>query len=174
MIRIVTLNELLTIEDKLKSIVKEYEINNEYLDEAICNQYDIVELRTSLSKILTKFKSARYLYDFSVDDNINITSNYDFKIEQFQQSKKSVIENNVKYNVDNKILTTNIYDSLLVLCKNLTGDELNYLIQAFFHNKSEDDIAYLIGISRTTLQKPKKSAIVKAWTILKKYSESDC
>ena len=170
---IVTLEQLLSLEDTLNSIVKEYDIRNDYIDEEICNQYDILEIKGSLSKILKRFKSARYLYDFSIDERISITPNYETKINQFQQTKDNINFIKVDNNIDARIETTNIYYALTMLCKNVTGDEFNYFMGTFFQRKSEDEIAYLIGISKTYLQKIKKSALVKAWTFLQKFDDDN-
>lgn len=166
---IVTLEELLNVEETLNNIVKDYDYKNDYIDEEICNQYNTLSIKASLTKLFNHFKSARYLYDFSIDEKINITSNYEIKVEQFQQSCKSADEYKVDNNIDKKILTTNIYYSLKSLCKNITGDEFIYLMGTFFKKQTEEDIADLIGISKTYLQKVKKSCLIKSWTFLNKY-----
>ena len=61
----------------------------------------------------------------------------------------------------------------MVLSLKLTSDEAIYLINTFLAHKSEDDIAEMIGVSKSYLQKIKKSCIVKMWIDLKKFCEED-
>lgn len=170
---VVTLNQLLNVSSTIKdnsSINKQY---NELLDAYICNQYDIVDIKDKLDKLFSSFKSARYLYDFPLEDSISISPNYDFQESFTQRSTESKIENAVQRYIDKQIETTNIYYSLMKVSYKLTGDEVIYLENTFFTHRSEEDVAELIGISRTYLQKIKKSCLVKMWVDLKQYCDEN-
>ena len=70
-----------------------------------------------------------------------------------------------------KILTTDIYNKILKLSYKLTVSEGDYLINTFIHHISEEKIAGIIGISKTYLQKIKKSCIIKMWVDLQIYCD---
>ena len=124
-------------------------------------------------KLFENFKSARYLYKFPISDTIRINPTYESKEICFQKSSQSQIEKAVEKYVDKQILTTEIYNSILDVSNRLTNSECAYLINTFLQHKSEESIAEIIGISKTYLQRIKKSCIVKMWTELEKYCESD-
>lgn len=170
---VVTLKQLLNISNTIKdnsSINKQF---NELLDVYICNQYDIVDIKDKLDKLFSSFKSARYLYDFPLEDSVNISPNYEYKESFTQRSTESKIENAVQRYLDKQIETTDIYYSLMKVSYKLTGDEVIYLENTFLTHRSEEDVAELIGISRTYLQKIKKSCLVKMWVDLKQYCNED-
>lgn len=170
---IVTINELININDAIESIAKKNIELNELLNDRICNQYDIVDIKKKLTDLFTTFRSARYLYNFPVSDSIRTTPIYE-KDESFhQRNNVSQVENAVSRYVDKQILTTNIYNSILNVSSKLVDDEVIYMINTFLLRKSEEDIADILGISKTYLQKAKKSCLVKMWTDLRQYCETD-
>lgn len=168
---VVTLNQLLNISNVIQENATKNAEFNVLLDEFICGQYDIINIKSKLEGLFSSFKSARYLYDFPLEENVSISSNYEYKVSFTQRLPVSQIENAVQRYVDKKILTTDIYYSLVKISYKLTYDEVVYLINKFLTNRSEDDIAEIIGISRTYLQKIKKSCIVKMWIDLKKFCD---
>ena len=170
---IVTLDQLLNITDTIKANSKEQEDFNQLLDKCIVDNYDILENKQKLLKLFSRFKSARYLYDFPIEDQIKTTTSYEEKVGFTQRSNSSKVETAVQKYCDEQIHTTNVYYSILKVSYKLTGDEVVYLINTFLTHKSEDDIAELIGISKTYLQNIKKSCIVKMWVDLKKYCKED-
>ena len=66
---IVTLNELINISDYIKSTSATNEEYNELIDEKICDQYDITDIKNKLVELINKFKSARYLYEFPIGES---------------------------------------------------------------------------------------------------------
>lgn len=170
---IVTLDQLLTVSNTIRTNASKNQEYNQLLDDYICNQYDIADMRDNLYKLFAKFKSARYLYDFPVESNIKISSNYVLREEEVQRSTTSQIENAIERYVDKQLLTTEIYNSILKVSYKLTGDEVVYFINTFLSRKSEEEISEIIGVSRTYLQKIKKSCIVKLWVNLEKYCIED-
>ena len=171
---IVTLDQLLNISKKISNNVEQNKIYNILLDENICNNYDIIEIKKKLQSLFTSFKSARYLYEFPVECSISISANYEEKLGSFtQRNNISKIEQAIQKYTDKQLHTTNVYNTIMILSLKLTGDESIYLINTFLAHKSEDDIAEMIGVSKSYLQKIKKSCIVKMWIDLKKYCEKD-
>lgn len=170
---VVTLNQLLNISNTIKDNSSTNKQFNEILDAYVCNQYDIVDIKDRLDKLFSSFKSARYLYDFPLEDSVNISPNYDYKERFTQRSTESKVENAIQRYIDRQIEITNIYYSLMKVSYKLTGDEVIYLENTFLTRRSEEDVAELIGISRTYLQKIKKSCLVKMWVDLKQYCDED-
>lgn len=170
---VVTLNQLINVSSLIQENVTKNQQFNELLNDYICKKYDLVNIREELEKLFYSFKSARYLYDFPLEDSISISPTYEYKEGFTQRSTVSQIENAVQRYIDKKIETTNIYNSLIKVSYKLTSDECLYLINTFLTHKSEEDIAEIIGISRTYLQKIKNSCIVKMWVDLEQYCNRD-
>lgn len=170
---VVTLNQLLNVSSTIQDNASKNAEYNELLDNYVCMQYDILSDKEKLDKLFSSFKSARYLYDFPLEEQVSITPSYEYKESFTQRSITSQVENAVQRYVDMQILTTDIYYSIMKVSYKLTNDEVIYLINTFLAHKSEEDIAEIIGISRTYLQRIKKSCIVKMWVELKKYCEEE-
>lgn len=170
---IVTLNELINISDYIKSASETNEEYNELIDEKICDNYDITDIKNKLVELINKFKSARYLYEFPIGESIKVTPTYERDESFHQRNNVSQVEKAIERKVDKQLLTTDIYNSIIKVSYKLSNSEVIYLINTFLTHKSEEDIAELIGISKTYLQKIKKSCLVKMWTDLKQYCETD-
>lgn len=170
---IVTLNQLLNIKDLIADNSKSYSDDNELLEDYVLGQYDTIHIREKLLKLFADFKSARYLYDFPLDENIKITSSTNNHEVFTQKDTTSHIEKAIEKYIDKQLLTTDIYNSIIKVSYKLTNDEVLYLTYTFLTYKSEEYIAELIGISKSYLQKIKKSCLIKLWTELKKYCKED-
>ena len=126
---IVTLDQLLNISKSISNYVEQNKIYNILLDENICNNYDIIEIKKKLQSLFTSFKSARYLYEFPVECSISISANYEEKLGSFtQRNNVSKIEQAIQKYTDKQLHTTNIYNTIMILSLKLTGDEAIYLI----------------------------------------------
>ncbi len=170
---IVTLEQLLNVGDTIVNNANSNSKINQLLDEYICNQYDCITIKSKLLKLFATFKSARYLYEFPEDDNIKITPTYELREGFTQRSTTSKIENAVSKYIDKQIFTTDIYLSIIKTSYKLTSAEVIYLNNTFLIHVSEERIAEIIGISKTYLQKIKKSCLVKLWVELEKYCQDD-
>lgn len=168
---IVTLNELINIEETIKDNIQKNCEKNELLSEIFFNQYDIIEEKEKLKILFSQFNASKYLYDFAIENSISYNSSYEFQDSFTQKLTASKVENTVERNLDKKILITNIYNTILKLSYKLTASEGSYLINTFIHHISEDKIAENIGISKTYLQKIKKSCIIKMWVDLQIYCD---
>lgn len=170
---IVTLNQLLDI---VKTVTNNAKIQNDYnqlIDEYICNRYNILDYKKKLCELFSKFKSAKYLYKFPIEENIKTTPIYEERLGFTQRSTSSQVDSEVEHYIDKMLFTTEIYNTLIKVSYKLTIGEAIYLVNTFLTHKSEDDIAEIIGISKTYLQKIKKSCIVKMWTDFNIYCEND-
>ena len=170
---VVTLNQLINISDYIKEIADQNKQHNELLSEEVCNSYDTSYIRNNLLELFNRFKSARYLYEFPLDSSIKLTPTYSFDGSCHQLSNVSQVEQIIEKHIDKQLLTTNIYFSIIKVSYKLSNEEVIYLINTFFTHKSEEDIANIIGISKTYLQKIKKSCLVKMWVDLEKYCNED-
>ncbi len=141
------------------------------MSETIFNQYDIIEEKEKLKFLFSKFNVSKYLYDFPVEDGISYNSSYKLQNGFTQKIIASKVENAIERDLDKKILTTDIYNALLRLSYKLTISEGNYFINTFIHHISEEKIAEIIVISKTYLQKIKKSCIIKMWIVLQIYCD---
>ena len=168
---IVTLNELNNIVETINDIIQKNCEKNELLSETFFNQHDIIVEKEKLKFLFAKFKASKYLYDFPVEDSITYNSSYGLQERFTQRLTVSKVENAVESNLDKKILTTDIYNKILKLSYKLTVSEGDYLINTFIHHISEEKIAEIIGISKTYLQKIKKSCIIKMWVELQIYCD---
>jgi len=173
MFDIVTQSELLNISNSIEDNAKIYKDGNQILDEVICKQYDVIRIKEKLKKLFEDFKSAKYLYDFPLEERIKISADYEYKVGSSQRSNASKVENAVLRETDKLIYTTDVYNSIINLSYKLTGYEAIYLINTFLRHKSEEEIATIIEMSKTYLQKIKKSCIVKMWINLKQYCDED-
>ena len=170
---VVTLNQLINISDYIKEIADQNKQHNELLSEKIYNSYDTSYIRNNLLELFNRFKSARYLYEFPLDSSVKLTSNYNLNEACHQSNNASQVEQIIEKHIDKQLLTTNIYFSIIKVSYKLSNEEVIYLINTFFTHKSEEDIANIIGISKTYLQKIKKSCLVKMWVDLEKYCNED-
>ena len=168
---IVTLNELNNIVETINDIIQKNCEKNELLSETLFNQYDIIEEKEKLKFLFAKFNASKYLYDFPVEDSITYNSSYGLQERFTQRLTVSKVENAVERDLDKKILATDIYNKILKLSYKLTVSEGDYLINTFIHHISEEKIAEIIGISKTYLQKIKKSCIIKMWVDLQIYCD---
>ena len=170
---IVTLNELINISDYIKSASSTNEEYNELIDEKICDQYDITDIKNKLVELINKFKSARYLYEFPIGESIKVTPTYERDESFHQRNNVSQVEKAIERKVDKQLLMTDIYNSIIKVSYKLSNSEVIYLINTFLTHKSEESISEILGISKTYLQKIKKSCLVKMWTDLQQYCETD-
>ena len=67
---VVTLNQLLNVGNAIQDNATKNEQYNELLDDYICKQYDIISNKEKLEKLFSSFKSARYLYDFPLEESV--------------------------------------------------------------------------------------------------------
>lgn len=170
---IVTLQQLTNIDEELILISNQIKDKNSLLSSQLCEQYEIKIIKKKLQNLFTEFKTAKYLYQFPIGEKIKVTSNYDYNESISLTTKVSKIEKAVETTIDKQIRITGIYNTLLILGSKLTNNEVVYLINTFFKHHSEENIAEKLYISKTYLQKIKKSCIIKMWIDLKKFCDEN-
>ena len=168
-----TLNQLLDVGKTVTTNATIQNDCNQLIDEYICNKYKILDYKKILCELFSKFKSAKYLYNFPVEENIKTTPTYEKRLGFVQRSITSQVDCQVEQYIDKLLFTTEIYNTLIKVSYKLTIDEAIYLVNTFLSHKSEEDIAEIIGVSKTYLQKIKKSCIVKMWTDFSAFCEID-
>ncbi len=165
-----TIEQLLNVD---KEIRKNSGLHNNLINSETCNHYDLKEVRKKLSKLFSYFTSARYLYKFPIEENISITSNIESSGIKSSRPTSSKVEKAVEQCLDKQLLVSDIYDSIIVASQKLTDAEATYMIDTFLYRKSEESTAEDLKISKTYLQKIKKSCLIKIWVDLKEYCQEN-
>lgn len=150
---------------KLPSVIMRnasyYESYTDQLQDDICSQYSVPEMTLIINSLFKKFRNCKYVCRFSIEDTISITPSYEEKIGFIPKKISNKTEDAILGYLNNKHFVARFYDSLVDLSKKITKREAVYLVGAFFNGKSEEKIAEMIGISKTSLQPIKKSCLVK-------------
>ena len=154
-----TLKHILLVHEE---IINNSRINNynNLLSEKATEKYYNVELKKQIQQIFRKFKDLQYIISF--EDEYSIQSKTNKEIPSFSDGKISdPVGDYVEKNIDYYTWEENLYYTLLELSKKLKYEEAIYLIDSFFEGKSEEQISEKMLICRMTLQKIKKSCLVK-------------
>lgn len=168
---IVTLDQILNISNTIRNIASKSNVKV-LLNDYDCRNYNIVECKKKLMFIFNDIRKAKYLYNFP-EESIRITSNITERGASFQKSASSPVEKIIDRYIDDLFRLTDLYNVIIKTSHKLTNDESVYLINTFLENSYEEEIAEIIGISKTSLQKIKKSCIVKLWVGLRNFVEED-
>ena len=161
--KFLTLDMFLNLPDKILNVAKSPNSNYlSLLDENTCNKYFYVGLRKDLLNIINKFNEQKY--SFSINDkNIISSSSLELKENKFTKNYSDRVFIFVQQKIESEKLTLNIYNKIISLSYKLTFAEAIYFINSFFAKIGEEAISEKLGISRTYLQKIKKSCLVKMY-----------
>lgn len=146
--------------------------NTSYLDllsDDLVKKYFYSNLRKDLDKVFQKFKDYKYLY--STNENYSLSSsmkNLDNIVVSFNRNNDKV-SNYVMKQVDLEIWASDFYNSLLSISNKLTYNEAIYFVDTFFCGKTEEFISEKLLICKASLQKIKKSCLVKVYFELNCY-----
>lgn len=172
MVEVITLEMLLNLPKELLKKSEEYDEYAVLLDKLECSKYDYKVLKENVSKYFNYFKKIRYIYQFPSNYEITMSVNYDRQKTSSTNLNFDPISNFVTKKIDKEIeITTwasNFYHIILIVASKLTLQEATYLVDSFFSNYSEELICEKIGMCRNTLQKVKKSCLIKSWIELQK------
>lgn len=146
-------NEILRITENAKY--------NDLLSENICNIYYYPNLKKELSYFITKYNDLKYFYEYS--NMYNITNHISFENISPLKGRSDKVSNFVAKNIDMQRYIEKIYYKFINLAHKLSVFESIYIVDTFFSNKTEEEISEKIGICRQTLQKIKKSSLVKLY-----------
>ncbi|MCI8575419.1 MAG: hypothetical protein HFI09_03015 [Bacilli bacterium] len=156
-----TLNDLLELPNEVLKTCEKYQDYSDLLQESIVNQYYHKNLRKDLNLLFEQFKEIKYSYPFSY---LYYTKSIQSDV-CIQSSSKNhdPIGNFVSSHMDQYLWLERFYQAVLMLATKLSNQEAVYLVDSFFGHRSEDFISDKLGISRMTLQKIKKSCLVKMY-----------
>jgi len=160
-----TYNELLNFPDEfLKESSKYYEVS-ELISKSECDKYDTKELREKVEARFKKFKDAKYIYKYPNEKYYQpITPNYQIRESMTTRNISNSRTGKIDSIMDKQVWVTKLYYSLMdTVTTKLTKQEAVYLIDSFFKNVSEEIIADKLSVCKQTLQKIKKSCLVKVW-----------
>ena len=123
--------------------------------------------------LFKKFQAAKYLNKFPMNTSRNSSFIYDVCNTAKQNTTRSCVENAVQNHIDKELWITLFYNNIMLLANKLTREEAIYFINTFLLHKTEEKIAESLEICKTSLQKIKKSCLVKVWIELKEFSEEN-
>lgn len=171
------MNEVMTLEMLLelpKELLKKSEAYNEYsslLEKSQYLNYNIKELKEKIGRYFSYFKDVKYFYQFPTETVVSVITAVNLEKEVSNTSFVDPIFNLVNNDITEKRKIENwiiqFYNIMLIVAVKLTSQEAVYLVDCFFSNKSEEITCEKLGICRNTLQKVKKSCIVKTWIELR-------
>lgn len=143
------------------------------IPEKECNEYNISEIKSKLSRMFSKFNGVKFYYNVKPEELVNISASYDYKNWTSQRSTMSSQERAVMEKYDKMIWASNFYDSIISLSKGLTKREAIFLSYGLIAHQSLEYIAEIMEVSERTVYPIKKSCIVKAWLALETLYEED-
>lgn len=156
-----SLNDLLELPNVILKTCEKYEEYSELLQDSIIVQYYHKNMRKELNTIFEQFKEMKYSYPFSYNYYSKVISN-DVCV-QGGNKNNDPIGNFISNHMDQYLWLERFYQAILTLATKLSNQEAVYLVDSFFGHRSEDFISDKLGISRMTLQKIKKSCLVKVY-----------
>lgn len=173
MTEIISLDKLFSMPNEILNITKKNENLNDLLAIQDYQNYDVIQIKQKLQLLFKKFQAAKYLNKFPIEAIKNSSFVYDVCNAQKQNTKTSHIENAVQNHTDKEIWVTLFYNNIMILANKLTKEEAVYFINTFLLHKTEEKIAESLEICKTSLQKIKKSCLVKVWIELKDFLEEN-
>ena len=167
MVEVITLEMLLELPRALIRKAEEYNDYAVLLDKEQYSMYDYKTLKEEVSKYFNYFKDLKFCYQFSTTYISSSTNVYnDMNISPSNQISDPVFKTSVE-ELESLNWMTNFYNRILIIASKLTIQEATYLVDCFFSNKSEEVTCEKLRICRNTLQKVKKSCLIKTWVELK-------
>lgn len=159
-------------EDFMKKSVK-YSVIADPISSEECKKYDTKDLHDKVSFRIRKFKDAKYIYQFpDLKYNIPMTPNYQLREVIMPRNLESSQSKIITKETDKEIWVTKLYYCLInVVSTKLTKQETVYFIESFFKKESEESISEKLLMCRKTLQKVKKSCLIKVWVEMEALSE---
>ena len=157
-----TFNKLVELPDRILEQTKEYGDIIDYLSPMEMSHYDYKDALDTITYLVSKFKDAKFKYNFPVENSIKINASIGININRKNLSDK--VGDIVASRIDNQLWVKQLYCALLEAAPKLNRKEAIYFVNSFFKNISEENIAEILNMSRLTLRnKVKKSCIIKLW-----------
>ncbi len=142
-------------------IAKQYTKLNDLLTKDISDMYEVKFIKPKIEEKIFKYKSFKALC--SIAPTQKVTVNYDANSGIKTNCQGSKVENQAIKQLDSIIWLNDFTDAMLQSAVNLTLDEATYIVYSFFYHEKESNIAEDLAICKQTLQKIKKSALVKIY-----------
>lgn len=161
-----TLDMIYELPTKVLNISEENEEFVGMISEKICNEYDLTDIKSKLSKMFSKFNGVKFYYNIPLSESIKLTNSLEIREGSCQRSGLSKSEQAVMRKIDSMIWASEFYDSILSLSRGLTISEAKYLCYGLIACKSNEYIAELLNVSTKSIQPIKKSCLVKTWAAL--------
>ena len=169
MVKELSLEMLLDLPNKILNTSCDNAVYLDLLSENIVNMYFYSNLRKDLEKVFDKFKDYKYLY--STNQNYSLTSSMS-NLERVTVNSSKIsdkVSSYVMKNVDLDIWANDFYNSLLRISNKLSYNEAIYFVDTFFCGKTEEFISEKLLICKASLQKIKKSCLVKVYMELNRF-----
>ena len=160
-----TYSQLLNFPDAFMEKSAKYYQMVELISKEQCDKYDVKELTDKVEKRFKMFKDAKYIYKYPEEKYYtSITPDYTAREIIPTANKGSKHSKKIDIVSDNQLWVEKLYYSLMdTITTKLTKQEAVYLIDCFFKNIGEEEIADKLSICKVTLQRIKKSCLVKVW-----------
>lgn len=157
-----TFEQLIELPNKIIEQTKKYGDVLDYLSKDEINSYDYDMIYDTIVYFMTKFKDAKFKYNFPLEDSIRSTSSVDINISSGHMN--DVIGNAVSNHIDKQLWVKRVYCALLEVAHRFNKNEAVYFVDSFFWGYSEEFISEYLRMNRITLRnKVKKSCIIKLW-----------
>ena len=160
--KFLTLEILIDLPKKLLTKAENLKIENmlTLLSNNMIQKYYYKDLRKDLIKCFSNFNDSK-IYFSNIADDYQLTSNYELKENKHIKNTNDKISSFVEQKIMNQRFTVNMYNRIESLICKLTYQESIYFVKTFLYYDSEESISEDLAISRTYLQKIKKSCLVK-------------
>lgn len=172
-----TYNKLLNFPNEFLEESAKYYEGSELLGKEECDKYNTKELKDKVEARFKKFKDARYIYKYPNEQyykSMTPTLNYQAREVLVSRNLTSPQEKMITAMGDTQIWVEKFYYSLMeIITTKMTEEEAVYLVECFFKNKSEDIIAEKLSMCKATLQKVKKSCLIKVWIEMEVLEEDE-
>lgn len=152
------LNTLLELPNDIIKISLNYSDYINLISEECCQCYNTKELKQIFMSYFKRFNDIKFLYS---NQDYCLKSSTVSEINIKSRKNNDPTANYVDKNIDKKIWANDFYKKIVSLSHKLNYQEAVYCVGTFFSNKTEDQISEKLDISRQTLQKIKKSFLVK-------------
>ncbi len=158
-----------------KSVLQTAQEHDEYaslLSDSFIHECYQRNMKTEISAYVQRFKDAKYMYSYQGVCFSNYR--YDSVSHQNTACISDPVGRYVTRFIDNSLWVEKFYQCICRVSYKLTMQEAIYFVDTFFAEHSEEMISEKLGICRVTLQKIKKSCIVKIWLELESLKLKEC
>lgn len=153
--------KIIGLPKQILEISKQYTKLNDLLTKDISDNYDVKMIKPKIEAKIYKYKSLKAIC--SIVPTQKVTTNYEVNGGIRSNNISSKVDNQVTKEVDAAIWLNDFAEVMLRSAVNLTLDEATYIVNSLFYREKESNIAEELAICKQTLQKIKKSALVKIY-----------